>query len=65
TEQAQSPDDALLHVLLNGVTGTAVTYILPENIFKKFNVISDRRTQIAGYLYGVSPLENPQVKEIR
>ncbi|CAF1982207.1 unnamed protein product, partial [Rotaria magnacalcarata] len=65
TEQAQSPDDPLLHVPLNGITGTAVRFILPENIFKKFNVISDRRTQIAGYLYGVSPPESPPVKEIR
>jgi hypothetical protein len=40
-------------------------YILPKNILKKFIVISDLRTQIAGYIYGVSPEDNPQVKEIR
>ena len=28
-------------------------------------MISDLRTQISGYLYGVSPADNPQVKEIR
>ncbi|CAF4498734.1 unnamed protein product, partial [Rotaria magnacalcarata] len=65
TSQAQSPDDPLLHVSSDDVNGTGYRYILPENIFKKFIVISDRRTQIAGYLYGVSPPDNPQVKEIR
>jgi hypothetical protein len=45
-EQAQSPDDPLLHVSLNGFIETAVRYILPENIFKKFMIISDRRTQV-------------------
>ena len=28
-------------------------------------MISDLRTQIAGFLYGISPPDNPQVKEIR
>merc|ERR1711934_452885 len=41
------------------------TYILPKNVLKKFVMISDLRTQIAGFLYGVSPADNPQVKEIR
>ena len=41
------------------------TYVLPKNILKKFICISDLRVQIAGYLYGVSPADNPQVKEIR
>jgi pre-mRNA-processing factor 8 len=40
-------------------------YILPKNLLKRFIVISDLRTQIAAYLYGVSPPDNPQVKEIR
>lgn len=44
---------------------TGFTYILPKNVLKKFIVISDLRTQIAGYMYGVSPADNPQVKEIR
>lgn len=41
------------------------TYVLPMNVLKKFITIADLRTQIAGYLYGVSPPERPQVKEIR
>lgn len=38
---------------------------MPKNILKKFICIADLRTQIAGYLYGISPPDNPQVKEIR
>jgi len=41
------------------------TYVLPKNILKRFIAISDLRTQIAGFLYGVSPPDNPLVKEIR
>lgn len=44
---------------------TGYTYIMPKNILKKFICIADLRTQISGYLYGVSPPDNPQVKEIR
>ena len=40
-------------------------YILPKNLLKRFIVVSDLRTQISAYLYGVSPPDNPQVKEIR
>ncbi|KAF2073323.1 hypothetical protein CYY_005376 [Polysphondylium violaceum] len=41
------------------------TYVFPKNILKKFITIADLRTQIMGYIYGVSPPDNPQVKEIR
>jgi len=41
------------------------TYVMPKNILKKFICIADLRTQIAGYLYGVSPPGNQMVKEIR
>ena len=41
------------------------TYVLPKNILKKFITISDLRIQIAGYIYGVSPPDNPKVKEVR
>jgi pre-mRNA-processing factor 8 len=41
------------------------TYIMPKNILKKFITISDLRVQVAGYLYGSSPPDAPQVKEIR
>ena len=41
------------------------TYIMPKNILKRFITIADLRVQIAGYLYGSSPPDNDQVKEIR
>eukprot|EP00056_Hartaetosiga_gracilis_P008688 m.125006 g.125006 ORF g.125006 m.125006 type:complete len:2332 (-) comp12970_c0_seq1:97-7092(-) len=53
------------HIFVNDdINETGYTYVLPKNILKKFIVISDLRTQIAGYLYGKSPPDNPQVKEI-
>ncbi|KAK6950509.1 Pre-mRNA-processing-splicing factor 8 [Daldinia eschscholtzii] len=42
-----------------------ITYVMPNNILKKFITIADLRVQIAGYLYGVSAPDNDQVKEIR
>ncbi|EEH11039.1 mRNA splicing protein PRP8 [Histoplasma capsulatum G186AR] len=41
------------------------TYIMPKNILKRFITIADLRVQVAGYLYGGSPPDNDQVKEIR
>jgi pre-mRNA-processing factor 8 len=41
------------------------TYIMPKNILKRFITISDLRVQVAGYLYGTSPKDNKQVKEIK
>lgn len=41
------------------------TYILPKNLLKKFITIADLRTQISGFMYGVSPPDHSQVKEIR
>ncbi|KAK4488858.1 hypothetical protein RD792_004648 [Penstemon davidsonii] len=55
------------HIYVNSedIKETGYTYIIPKNILKKFICIADLRTQIAGYLYGISPPDNPQVKEIR
>lgn len=41
------------------------TYIMPKNILKRFITIADLRVQVAGYLYGSSPPDNDQVKEVR
>ena len=41
------------------------TYVVPKNILKRFIIIADLRVQIAGFLYGASPPDNSQVKEIR
>jgi len=40
-------------------------YVFPKNVLKKLICIADSRTQIAGYMYGVSPPESPDVKEVR
>ncbi|KAL2172190.1 hypothetical protein VTG60DRAFT_7034 [Thermothelomyces hinnuleus] len=42
-----------------------ITYVMPKNILKKFITIADLRVQVAGYLYGSSPADNDQVKEIK
>ncbi|KAI0395328.1 pre-mRNA processing splicing factor 8 [Xylariaceae sp. FL0594] len=42
-----------------------ITYVMPNNILKKFITVADLRVQVAGYLYGVSAPDNDQVKEIR
>jgi pre-mRNA-processing factor 8 len=40
------------------------TYVMPKNVLKRFITIADLRVQVAGYLYGRSPPDNEQVKEI-
>lgn len=42
-----------------------VTYVMPNNILKKFITIADLRVQVAGFLYGASAPDNDQVKEIK
>ena len=54
-----------LHVSDDNVRDTGVTFVLPKNVLRKFITIADLRTQVAGYIYGVSPADNPGVKEIR
>merc|ERR1739838_1210140 len=54
-----------IYVSSEDIRETGFTYILPKNVLKKFIIISDLRAQISGYMYGVSPADNPQVKEIR
>lgn len=40
------------------------TYVVPQNLLKKFIEISDTRTQVGGIIFGKSPKDNLQVKEI-
>lgn len=54
-----------VYVSSDDIKEEGYTYIFPKNLLKKFVTISDLRTQISGFLYGVSPPDNPQVKEIR
>ena len=51
------------HIYVNSddIRESGLTYVLPKNLLKKFICIADLRTQIAGFMYGVSPPDNPQV----
>ncbi len=54
-----------IYVSSEDISESGYTYVLPKNILSKFITISDLRTQVAGYMYGVSPPDNAQVKEVR
>lgn len=41
------------------------TYVLPKNVLRAFVINADLRTQVAAFLYGASPPDNKQVKEIK
>jgi pre-mRNA-processing factor 8 len=41
------------------------TFVLPKNILRAFVSAADLRTQVAGFMYGVSPADNKQVKEVK
>ena len=41
------------------------TYVFPKNILKKFITISDLRTQVSGFMFGCSPKDNANIKEVR
>ncbi|GEQ71386.1 hypothetical protein JCM33374_g5069 [Metschnikowia sp. JCM 33374] len=47
------------------VDDDSYTYVMPKNLLKKFVQISDTRTQIGGFIYGSSPPDNSQIKEIK
>jgi len=54
-----------IYVRSDQVRDDGYTYVLPKNVLKKFICIADLRTQVAGFMYGVSPEDNPIVKEVR
>ena len=54
-----------IYINSDNVLEEGFTYVFPRNLIKKFVTISDLRTQVGAFLYGVSPADNPQVKEIR
>lgn len=54
-----------IYVSSEDISEDGLTYVLPKNILSKFITIGDLRTQIAGYLYGVTPPDNEFVREIR
>lgn len=55
------------HIYVNSddIREAGFTYVLPKNVLKKFICIADLRTQVAGYMYGVSPPDNPNVRAPR
>ncbi|ORZ34180.1 PRP8 pre-mRNA processing factor 8 [Catenaria anguillulae PL171] len=54
-----------IYVDSDDIKDTGFTYVLPKNLLKRFITIADLRVQIMGYMYGVSPPDHPDVKEIR
>jgi pre-mRNA-processing factor 8 len=54
-----------LFVSSDGISEAGITVVMPKNLLRQFIKIADLRTQIAGYLYGLSPPDNPAVKEVR
>eukprot|EP00793_Prasinoderma_coloniale_P002374 PRCOL_00001855-RA len=54
-----------IYVNSDDIKETGFTYVLPKNVLRRFVTSADLRTQVAGFMYGVSPPDNPQVKEVR
>merc|ERR1711871_331248 len=54
-----------IYVSSDDLQEAGITYVLPKNVLQKFITVSDLRTQIGGLMYGCSPPDNPNVKEIR
>jgi len=54
-----------IYVSSEDISEDGLTYVLPKNILSKFITIADLRTQVAGYLYGITPEDNDQVREVR
>lgn len=55
---------AHLYVNSDNVQEAGYTFIMPKNVLKKFICASDLRTKVAGLLYGLTPPDNPQVREV-
>jgi len=55
------------HIFVNteDIKESGFTYVMPKNALKTFICSADLRTQVAAYMYGLSPPDNPMVKEIR
>jgi pre-mRNA-processing factor 8 len=54
-----------IYISSEDLTDDRYTYVMPKNILRRFIMIADLRIQVAGYLYGSSPPDNDQVKEVR
>ncbi|KAJ5156205.1 Pre-mRNA-processing-splicing factor 8A [Penicillium capsulatum] len=54
-----------IYVSSDDIRDEGYTYIMPKNVLKRFITIADLRVQVTGYIYGSSPPDNDQVKEVR
>ena len=55
-----------IYVASDEIRDDGFTYVMPKNILKKFVCIADLRTQVFGYMYGLTPAGgDTTVKEIR
>ncbi|KAJ5338110.1 hypothetical protein N7452_004838 [Penicillium brevicompactum] len=54
-----------IYVSSDDIRDDGYTYIMPKNVLKRFITIADLRVQVTGYIYGSSPPDNDQVKEVR
>lgn len=48
-----------------GNLGDSVTFVLARNVITKFISLGDLRTQVCALLYGTTPADCPQVREIK
>ncbi|KAK8799610.1 hypothetical protein WA158_006158 [Blastocystis sp. Blastoise] len=53
------------HISVVPLIESSMNYVLPYNLLKRFICISDLRVQICGLLYGISPPDDPNTKEVR
>lgn len=53
-----------IYVSSEDISEEGLTYVLPKNILSTFITIADLRTQVAGYLYGITPPDKDQVREV-
>lgn len=54
-----------IYVSSDDISDGSFTYVMPKNLLKKFIQISDLRIQVGAFVYGKSPEDNPEVKEIK
>ena len=47
------------------IKDTGFTYVFPKSLLRKFVSVGDLRVQVAAFMFGSSPADNPQVKEIK
>lgn len=53
-----------IYVITDDVSDMGITYVLPKNLLKRIITVADLRTQLAVYLYGITPSDNPDVREV-